>query len=68
MTIKAGQVYLESKKTEDAIWEWEVGSMVDIVTEDEFLVLRIDPTDLIAITDHIIAEEKRNHEKNKKDA
>ena len=68
MTSKAGQIWLESGNTEDAVWEWEPGKTVNVSNSDEFLVLRIDPKDLIAIADHIIAEEKREHEKNKQDA
>lgn len=63
MRIKAGMVWLESGDTEDAIFEWDSGSMVDICTEDEYLVVRIDPADFIAIADAIVAAQKRESEK-----
>ena len=62
MRIKAGAIYLESGGMEDAVIEWDVGTCVDFSNEDGFLVLRISPEELLVIADHIVAEQKRNHD------
>lgn len=66
MNLKAGKIWLESGNTEDAIFEWEVGSTVDISTNDGLLVMRIDPDDFIAISDAILAAIKREAEQRAK--
>lgn len=62
MRIKAGNIFLENRETEDAIFEWDSESTVDVVTADGCLVMRIDPAEFIAIADAIVAAQKREKE------
>lgn len=66
MNIKAGNIWMENGSIEDAIFQWEVGKTVDIVTNDDLLILRIDPNDFIAISDAIVAAIKREAEQRAK--
>ena len=66
MNIKAGNIWLESGNIEDAIFQWEPGKTVDVVTNDDILILRIDPDDFIAISDAIVAAIKREAEQRAK--
>lgn len=49
MRIKAGTIFTKGHDEGDAVFEYEDDQTVDVCTDDGFLVLRIDPYDLLAV-------------------
>jgi hypothetical protein len=62
MRISVGNILTEKGNFEPAIWEIDEGSTLDLVTEDEFVVFRIQPDDFLGLAAAVEKFLKLKHE------
>jgi hypothetical protein len=62
MRITVGNILTEKGNFEPAIWEIDEGTTLDLVTEDEFVVFRIQPDDFLGLAAAVEKFIKLKHE------